>query len=205
MTQQEWDAFSQFRENFKNKISQWNQFASQLIPLQKAAANKDTPNYPIENPIVYNTALDEITQEDSIKLIVIGDNPGKDEQLNKNLNEILGWRLEEFIAILLNKYGINLRMRLKIQLLVFTFRSCINCHPFPDYSTKKSCVLRSLINSSTSALTSSDLRPYSSARTDARFSNEVSSSNCFQRNAPVSFKDTATAKSTILSPTGTTM
>ena len=28
-------------------------------------------------------------------------------QLNKNLNEILGWRLEEFIAILLNKYGIN--------------------------------------------------------------------------------------------------
>lgn len=28
-------------------------------------------------------------------------------QLNKNLNEILGWKLEEFIAILLNKYGIN--------------------------------------------------------------------------------------------------
>ena len=89
MTQQEWDAFSQFRDNFKNKISEWNQFASQLIPLQKAAANKDTPNYPIENPIVYNTALDEITQEDSIKLIVIGDNPGKDEQLNKNLNSTL--------------------------------------------------------------------------------------------------------------------
>ena len=90
MTQQEWDAFSQFRENFKNQISQWNQFASQLIPLQKSAANKDTPNYPIENPIVYNTALDEITQEDSIKLIVIGDNPGKDEQLNKNLKYLVG-------------------------------------------------------------------------------------------------------------------
>ena len=90
MTQQEWDAFSQFRDNFKNQISQWNQFASQLIPLQKAAANKDTPNYPIQNPIVYNTALDEITQEDSIKLIVIGDNPGKDEQLNKNLKYLVG-------------------------------------------------------------------------------------------------------------------
>ena len=90
MTQQEWDAFSQFRENFKNKISEWNQFASQLIPLQKAAAKKDTPIYPIENPIVYNTALDEITQEDSIKLIVIGDNPGKDEQLNKNLKYLVG-------------------------------------------------------------------------------------------------------------------
>ena len=90
MTQQEWDAFSQFRDNFKNKISEWNQFASQLIPLQKDAAKKDTPNYPIENPIVYNTALDEITQEDSIKLIVIGDNPGKDEQLNKNLKYLVG-------------------------------------------------------------------------------------------------------------------
>ena len=90
MTQQEWDAFSQFRDNFKNQISQWNQFASQLIPLQKAAANKDTPNYPIENPIVYNTALDEITKEDSIKLIVIGDNPGKNEQLNKNLKYLVG-------------------------------------------------------------------------------------------------------------------
>lgn len=90
MTQTEWDAFSKFRENFKNKISQWNQLALQLIPLQKYAACKDTPNYPIENPIVYNTALDEITKEDSIKLIVIGDNPGKDEQLNKNLKYLVG-------------------------------------------------------------------------------------------------------------------
>ena len=44
MTQQEWDAFSQFRENFKNQKSQSNQSASHLIPLQIAAAKKDTPN-----------------------------------------------------------------------------------------------------------------------------------------------------------------
>ena len=101
MTQTEWDAFSKFRENFKNKISQWNQLASQLVPLQKDAACKDTPNYPIENPIVYNTALDEITKEDSIKLIVIGDNPGKDEQLNKNLKYLVGQQEKLPMAFLL--------------------------------------------------------------------------------------------------------
>ena len=46
--------------------------------------------YELETPIVYNTALDEITKEDDIKLIVIGDNPGKDEQLSKNQKYLVG-------------------------------------------------------------------------------------------------------------------
>lgn len=90
MTQQEWDAFEQFRNSFKTQINTWNSLANQLIPLQMQAAQKDTPPYPIQNPIVYNTALDSITKDDSIKLIVIGDNPGKDEQLNHNQKYLVG-------------------------------------------------------------------------------------------------------------------
>ena len=90
MIQQEWNAFEQFRNDFKNQINSWNSLANQLIPLQMQVAQSDTPPYPIQNPIVYNTALDSITKNDSIKLIVIGDNPGKDEQLNQNKKYLVG-------------------------------------------------------------------------------------------------------------------
>ena len=49
-----------------------------------------TPDYPFELPLVYNKALDDITPQDDIKLIVIGDNPGKDEQLSKNSRYLVG-------------------------------------------------------------------------------------------------------------------
>ena len=39
---------------------------------------------------MYNRALDEIAENDEIKLFVIGDNPGKDEQLLKNNKYLVG-------------------------------------------------------------------------------------------------------------------
>ncbi|MDE6718512.1 MAG: hypothetical protein K2J68_01460, partial [Treponemataceae bacterium] len=53
-------------------------------------SQKDTPPYPVQTPVVYNRALDEITRDDEIRLIVIGDNPGKDEQLEKNNRYLVG-------------------------------------------------------------------------------------------------------------------
>ena len=92
MNQQQWKDFYQFREEFREVCQTWkDEFSEILKPLQKISANQDkVPDYPIENPIVYNTALDKITQEDEIKLIVIGDNPGKDEQLQKNNRYLVG-------------------------------------------------------------------------------------------------------------------
>lgn len=90
MTKEQFAALEKFRDEYKKKCDEWSALAPQLIPLQKAAAKDDTPDYPIETPVVYNTALDAIRQNDDIKIIVIGDNPGKDEQLAKNQKYLVG-------------------------------------------------------------------------------------------------------------------
>lgn len=90
MTENQWSAFSAFRQSFKAKTEEWSAFSERLMPLQKAALMGKTPEYPLETPVVYNRALDEITPEDDIRLLVIGDNPGKDEQLSKNNKYLVG-------------------------------------------------------------------------------------------------------------------
>ena len=92
MNSKQWEVFKTFRETFRAKCEEWNEkYSSILLPLQKEAADNDkTPDYPHENAIVYNTALDELTQDSVIKYIVIGDNPGKDEQLNANRRYLVG-------------------------------------------------------------------------------------------------------------------
>ena len=90
MTQTQFEALKTFRNEYKKMCARWSALAPQLVPLQKKAASVDTPAYPIETPVVYNKALDAITQDDEIKIIVIGDNPGKDEQLAKNNKYLVG-------------------------------------------------------------------------------------------------------------------
>jgi len=91
MTQEQYSVFTEFREEFKEKINEWSVFAPELCRLQKEAAEKGgTPSYPVENPVCYNTALDQITLQDNINLILIGDNPGKNEQLNENRKYLVG-------------------------------------------------------------------------------------------------------------------
>lgn len=90
MTTTQWETFNSFKNDLKNKIKEWNYYSNLLQPLQKAASSLDTPEYPLETAVVYNNALDEITEKDEIKLIVIGDNPGKNEQLKKNSRYLVG-------------------------------------------------------------------------------------------------------------------
>ena len=90
MTGEQFSALKKFREEYRAKCLEWSALSAALIPLQKEAAAADTPPYPLETPVVYNRALDEITAQDEIKIIVIGDNPGKDEQLQKNRRYLVG-------------------------------------------------------------------------------------------------------------------
>lgn len=92
MTNEEWNAFVSFRNDFKQYCTLLNQkFSSVLQPLQKEAALAGkTPEYQLQTAVVYNSALDSVTQQDQINLIVIGDNPGKDEQLEKNRKYLVG-------------------------------------------------------------------------------------------------------------------
>lgn len=91
MTIFQWEYFNNFCNSFKNKVTEWNNQAKSLFFVQeKAMEFFKNVDYELQTPIVYNTALDEITQNDEIKLIVIGDNPGKDEQLTKNQKYLVG-------------------------------------------------------------------------------------------------------------------
>ena len=91
MTAQQWKYFCDFKDEFKSKVEEWKKAAPELTELQhQAALLAKTPEYPFETTVVYNRSLDDITPEDEIKLIVIGDNPGKDEQLAKNNRYLVG-------------------------------------------------------------------------------------------------------------------
>ena len=91
MTKKQWQAFCNFKEFFKAKVEEWKTLAPELTELQREAAlAAKTPDYPFETSVVYNRDLDRVTQDDNINLIVIGDNPGKDEQLAKNNRYLVG-------------------------------------------------------------------------------------------------------------------
>ena len=91
MTEQQWKYFCDFKDEFKLKVAEWKSAAPELTGLQREAARiAKTPEYPFETSVVYNRSLDSITPKDEIKLIVIGDNPGKDEQLEKNNRYLVG-------------------------------------------------------------------------------------------------------------------
>lgn len=91
MTETQWQIFIAFKTELKQAVQKWTDQVPQLQQLQKEAAkDANTPDYSFEVPVVYNTALDSISKEDEIKLIVVGDNPGKDEQLLKNQKYLVG-------------------------------------------------------------------------------------------------------------------
>lgn len=91
MTDGQWEGFCCFREDFLRQCQEWNDtFQEALKPLQKDAACRDTPEYPVETSVVYNSSLDEVDADAEIRLIVIGDNPGKDEQRACNRRYLVG-------------------------------------------------------------------------------------------------------------------
>ena len=99
MTENQWEDFKALREDFKLHVENWKTALEKIktnvgksfSELQKDLAKTDgVPDYPLENAVVYNTAFDNVTAESSIKLIVVGDNPGKSEQLNKNRTYLIG-------------------------------------------------------------------------------------------------------------------
>ena len=90
MTEGQWEAFVAFREVYRAKCNEWASLSLSLMPLQQKAAARDTPFYPIENPIVYNTFYDTVKKDDRISILLVGDNPGKEEQLQKNRSYLVG-------------------------------------------------------------------------------------------------------------------
>jgi hypothetical protein len=56
---------------------------------QKFIDKRDSP-YPVETPIVYNSALDDVKPDSEIRLILVADNPGRREQMAENRRYLVG-------------------------------------------------------------------------------------------------------------------
>jgi hypothetical protein len=91
MNETSWKNFCKVKEKYRV----YTDFLVKEVPELKAAqekllAEREGGTYPLETPIVFNNALDEITANDEIKLILVADNPGRKEQETKNQRYLVG-------------------------------------------------------------------------------------------------------------------
>jgi len=94
MTKDNWNKFVKAKEQFHNAVENLSQSLPALRDIQQKLANNrsDSKNaaYAVETPVVYNTALDDITADGEIKLILVADNPGRREQAAENRRYLVG-------------------------------------------------------------------------------------------------------------------
>jgi len=90
----EWKNFTKARERFRHITEDIEKSLPKLKGIQQKFADNrsDSKNaaYTVETPVVYNTALDGITINDEIKLILVADNPGRREQAAENRRYLVG-------------------------------------------------------------------------------------------------------------------
>jgi hypothetical protein len=89
-----WDKFKNARENFRHLTNELSETLPGLKNIQQKLADTRAEGknavYKVETPVVYNTALDEITSSSEIKLILVADNPGRREQAAENRRYLVG-------------------------------------------------------------------------------------------------------------------
>ncbi|MCL2196454.1 MAG: hypothetical protein FWB77_02440 [Treponema sp.] len=89
-----WNKFKKTRDKFRNEVELLSSSLPKLKNIQQkfADSRSDSKNasYKVETPVVYNTALDDITINDEIKMILVADNPGRREQAAENRRYLVG-------------------------------------------------------------------------------------------------------------------
>ena len=94
MKNTDWKKFSAARDRFRHITGEIEKSLPKLKSIQQKFINSrcDSKNaaYTVETPVVYNTALDGITVNDEIKLILVADNPGRREQAAENRRYLVG-------------------------------------------------------------------------------------------------------------------
>jgi hypothetical protein len=89
-----WEKFIKVRESFRVTTGELSRSLPKLIKLQQELADTraeaKNASYTVETPVVYNYALDDVTVNDEIKLIMVADNPGRREQAAENRRYLVG-------------------------------------------------------------------------------------------------------------------
>ena len=91
MNKDSWKRFTETRKQFKKIAEDLDKSLPKLKNIQQKFVNsRSETTYKIETPVVYNSALDDITIDDEIKLILVADNPGRREQSAENRRYLVG-------------------------------------------------------------------------------------------------------------------
>jgi hypothetical protein len=90
MTRAAWNRFIKAREQYRDGLERLNRELPELRALQQRLVDNRSPSYPVETPIVYNGAVDDIQQDGDIRLILVADNPGRREQAAENRRYLVG-------------------------------------------------------------------------------------------------------------------
>ena len=102
MTNLEYNQFEKCKASFKSYcVESLHYFGEVYIPpsfsqenskslLSLAIKSHADIYYEVETSIVYNHSLDLIEEKDEIRLILVGDNPGKEEQKHSNQRYLVG-------------------------------------------------------------------------------------------------------------------
>jgi len=88
-----WNRFVKARERFRFETEELSRSLPKLKIIQQKLADsraEKNPPYIVQTPVVYNSALDDVTCDDEIKLILVADNPGKREQAQENRRYLVG-------------------------------------------------------------------------------------------------------------------
>ncbi|MDR2601789.1 MAG: hypothetical protein LBC53_04975 [Spirochaetaceae bacterium] len=81
MNKNTYESFCKIKEAYKKFVRETAASFPRLSDLQQELANSRAGRpYIVETPVVYNNALDAVTVNDEIKIILVADNPGKKEQ-----------------------------------------------------------------------------------------------------------------------------
>jgi hypothetical protein len=108
-------AFCAAREAYKKLVADTDAAFPALRDLQTAlVAERGAPAYTIDTPVVYNTALDGVTARDEIRLILVGDNPGRREQDKANRAYLVGPSGKIAERFIKSKLGMDFRKNVLI-------------------------------------------------------------------------------------------
>jgi hypothetical protein len=73
-------AFRGLTAEFKRKTEDWSALWPRLKAAQQSLARENGHEYRVETPVVYNGALDAVTSSDEVRIVIVADNPGLNEQ-----------------------------------------------------------------------------------------------------------------------------
>ena len=91
MTRGQYADFSAIRDDFREHVAALSREAPWLGELEdRLRRDLGYDDYRIETPVVYNKALDDIGPKDSPRIIIVADNPGKNEQKAANRRYLVG-------------------------------------------------------------------------------------------------------------------